>query len=173
MLLKIKSRYHFNSRERGPSSWSLAIDFSFVEQNMPASVLAVAEADVEMVSLDTRAERQRQLIRHAQELHHLNLAAARQVLRESTAQADTAKVRCEIARVEAEAVRLKLELAREALREARAKADLAELQLAARKRELLTESGTTDIMCEVSGEQKKMIDDDGSVVPLISEQMDA
>ncbi|XP_026280939.1 uncharacterized protein LOC113208236 isoform X2 [Frankliniella occidentalis] len=145
---------------------------SLVEQNMPASVLAVAEADVEMVSLDTRAERQRQLIRHAQELHHLNLAAARQVLRESTAQADTAKVRCEIARVEAEAVRLKLELAREALREARAKADLAELQLAARKRELLTESGTTD-MCEVSGEQKKMIDDDGSVVPLISEQMDA
>lgn len=59
---------------------------------MPASVIAVAEADVEMVSLDTRAERQRQLIRHAQELHHLNLAAARQGLRERTAQADTAKV---------------------------------------------------------------------------------
>ena len=60
---------------------------------MPASVIAVAEADVEMVSLDTRAERQRQLIRHAQELHHLNLAAARQGLRERTAQADTAKVK--------------------------------------------------------------------------------
>lgn len=63
---------------------------------MPASVIAVAEADVEMVSLDTRAERQRQLIRHAQELHHLNLAAARQGLRERTAQADTAKVHSHI-----------------------------------------------------------------------------
>lgn len=149
---------------------------------MPASVIAVAEADVEMVSLDTRAERQRQLIRHAQELHHLNLAAARQGLRERTAQADTAKVRCEIARVEAEAVRLKLELAREALREARAKADLAELQLAARKRELLTESGSTD-MCGASGEDMKVIVEpevcvsggsvEAIVEPLISEQMDA
>ncbi|KAJ1519430.1 hypothetical protein ONE63_004722 [Megalurothrips usitatus] len=140
---------------------------------MPASVLAVAEADVEMVSLDSRAERQRQLIRHAQELHHLNLAAARQGLRERTAQADTAKVRCEIARVEAEAVRLKLELAREALREARAKADLAELQLAARKRELMTESGAADILGEMSGEDMKIMEEQPSVVPLISEQMDA
>lgn len=147
---------------------------------MPASVLAVAEADVEMVSLDTRAERQRQLIRHAQELHHLNLAAARQGLRERTAQADTAKVRCEIARVEAEAVRLKLELAREALREARAKADLAELQLAARKRELLSGSVSDEGSSDTSGEDLKMVEEpeessgqvEASVVPIISENMD-
>ncbi|XP_034256960.1 uncharacterized protein LOC117654439 [Thrips palmi] len=148
---------------------------------MPASVIGVAEADVEMVSLDSRAERQRQMIRHAQELHHLNLAAARQGLRERTAQADTAKVRCEIARVEAEAVRLKLELAREALREARAKADLAELQLAARKRELLSEAGC-DLMIMATEDEIKMIEErervrstgqaEASVtVPIISENM--
>lgn len=90
-------------------------------------------------------------------------------------------MRCEIARVEAEAVRLKLELAREALREARAKADLAELQLAARKRELLSESGS-DMMIEASGEEIKIMEEpEGSIstgpvdasvtVPLISENM--
>lgn len=91
------------------------------------------------------------------------------------------KVRCEIARVEAEAVRLKLELAREALREARAKADLAELQLAARKRELLTESGSPDILSETPGEEIKIMEEpesaieplEGTVQSLISEPMDA
>lgn len=90
-------------------------------------------------------------------------------------------MRCEIARVEAEAVRLKLELAREALREARAKADLAELQLAARKRELLTEPGSSDILSETSGEGIKIMEEpesaveplEGTVQSLISEPMDA
>lgn len=92
-------------------------------------------------------------------------------------------MRCEIARVEAEAVRLKLELAREALREARAKADLAELQLAARKRELMAESASSDLMSH-SGMDVKITEEPEAamsagpveasvVVPLISENMDA
>lgn len=93
------------------------------------------------------------------------------------------QVRCEIARVEAEAVRLKLELAREALREARAKADLAELQLAARKRELLTGSTMDGASSDTSVEEIKMSEEpedsmstgqvEALVAPLISENMDA